>query len=393
MKRKTVLFLSMFVLLVALFATSISVMAADGDTTTQPNHKKVGGIELEIKRFPLSRYQANNEESDSHIKGAFVGLTNVVFSFAGNIVRVVDAGMDILYNLQPIDQFADSITKVSKTIYHTLKWNFGETLFIFVSGYVVYLFIVRGSVKEAMRRSILFICVLVIGGLWMSHAGYYMKALNSLSVQVQGKLLNTGNDFVGIVKDEGTYMDNSKIEKGKEMEGAVAILRNVYFDLAMKKPYLIVNYNETNEKKINQKGSDVKGGLTRIDKLLSYKLSKEGEDAKLEYLNEYEIDKYLNDAVTAGNVYTQLGESVIAVFAAIVLGIPFLGLAFFNFLLHIIALAIVFFIPFAFIFSYVPQFAYSGFVTLGRLGSVFLLKAMLGIVTLFAMSCALLLTN
>lgn len=382
MKRKRVLLLSVVVLLLASLIMAVSVIAADGDTTTQPKSVKVGGVELEIKRFPLSRYQANNEESDSRIKGAFVGLTNVTFSFAGNIVRVVDAGMDILYDLQPIDKFADLMTNVSKTVYISLKNNFGETLFIFLCGYVVYLFVVRGSVKEATRRSVLFITVTLIGGLWMSNSGYYMKALNALSVEAQGKLLVAGNGFVGMVKDEGNYVDNSKIEKGREIEGTVAIMRNVYLNLALKKPYLIVNYDETSEKKINEKGSDEKGGLNRIDKLLSYKLSKDGEKAKLEYIKNIEMKKYSNDTMTSGNVYNQLGQSIIAVLVAILLGIPFLGLAILSFLLQIIALAIVFFIPFAFMISYVPQLAYSGFVTLGRLGSVFLLKAMLGILIL-----------
>lgn len=58
-------------------------------------------------------------------------------------------------------------------------------------------------------------------------------------------------------------------------------------------------------------------------------------------------------------------------------------MAFLSFLLQIIALAIVFFIPFAFIIAYVPQFAMSGFVALGRLLSVYLLKAMLSILILF----------
>ncbi|SDN51033.1 hypothetical protein SAMN04488137_4710 [Fictibacillus solisalsi] len=383
MKRKRILLLSVVILLLASFIKTDSVLAAEGDITTQPKSEKVGGVELEVKRFPLSRYQANNEDSDSHIKGAFVGLTNVTFSFAGNIIRVVDAGMDTLYNLQPIDKFADSMTNVSKTVYKTLKSNFGEVLFIFVCGYIVYLYAVRGSAKEAMRRSTLFICVLVIGGLWMSNAGYYMKVLNALSVETQGKLLVAGNGFVGIVKDEGNYVNNSKIEKGKEMEGTVAIMRNVYFNLALKKPYLIVNYDETSEKKINKKGSGEKGDLNRIDTLLSYKLSDEGEKGKLEYLKEYEKGKYGNEAVTSGNVYNQLGQSIIAVLVAFVLGIPFLGLAFLNFFLQIMALAIVFFIPFAFMISYIPQLAYSGFVTLGRLGSVFLLKAMLGILIFF----------
>ena len=382
MKKKRILIVSAIVLLFLTVASAVTVISADGDTTTQPKVEKAGGVELKVKRFPISRYQANNEASEDLIKGAFVGLTNVTFSFAGNIVRVVDAGMDILYNLQPIDEFANSITNVSKTIYKTLKKNFGEALFIFTCAYVVYLFCVRGSIKEAMRRSILFICVMVIGGLWMSNAGYYMKALNALSVEAQGKLLTAGNGLVGIVNDEGNFADSSAIEKGKEMEGTVAVMRNLYFDIALMKPFLIVNFGETSEAKINEKG-DSKSKLSRVDKLLSYKLSKEGEKEKLDYIESVEIKKYENESMTAGSAFTQLGESFIAVISSIVVGIPFLALAFFNFLLQIIALVIVFFVPFAFILAYVPQLAYSGFVTLGRLGSVYLLKAMLGVIVLF----------
>ncbi|MHA4961390.1 CD3337/EF1877 family mobilome membrane protein [Bacillus subtilis] len=382
MKKKRILIVSAIVLLFLTVASAVTVFSADGDTTTQPKIEKAGGVELKVKRFPISRYQANNEASDDLIKGAFVGLTNVTFSFAGNIVRVVDAGMDILYNLQPIDEFANSITNVSKTIYKTLKKNFGEALFIFTCAYVVYLFCVRGSIKEAMRRSILFICVMVIGGLWMSNAGYYMKALNALSVEAQGKLLTAGNGLVGIVQDEGNFADSSAIEKGKEMEGTVAVMRNLYFDIALMKPFLIVNFGETSEAKINEKG-DSKDKLSRIDKLLSYKLSKEGEEAKKDYIDDDEIKKYENESMTSGNVFNQLGESFIAIVASIVIGIPFLALAFFNFLLQVVALVIVFFVPFAFILAYVPQLAYSGFVTLGRLGSVYLLKAMLGVIVLF----------
>ncbi|MCZ0070325.1 hypothetical protein OZL46_18220 [Bacillus sonorensis] len=382
MKKKRILIVSAIVLLFLTVASAVTVISADGDTTTQPKVEKAGGVELKVKRFPISRYQANNEASDDLIKGAFVGLTNVTFSFAGNIVRVVDAGMDILYNLQPIDEFANSITNVSKTVYKTLKKNFGEALFIFTCAYVVYLFCVRGSVKEAMRRSILFVCVMVIGGLWMSNSGYYMKAFNALSIEIQGKLLTAGNGLIGIVQDEGNFADSSAIEKGKEMEGTVAVMRNLYFDIALMKPFLIVNFGETSEAKINEKG-DSKDKLSRVDKLLSYKLSKDGEEAKKDYIDDDEIKKYQNESMTSGNVFNQLGESFIAVVASIVIGIPFLALAFFNFLLQIIALVIVFFVPFAFILAYVPQLAYSGFVTLGRLGSVYLLKAMLGVIVLF----------
>ncbi|MEC1288339.1 CD3337/EF1877 family mobilome membrane protein, partial [Bacillus paralicheniformis] len=228
-----------------------------------------------------------------------------------------------------------------------------------------------------------FIVVLVIGGWYISNAGYVMKGLNALSVEAQGKLLNVGSGLLGIAKDDGRFIDTSNIEEGKEMEGAIAVLRNLYFDLTLKKPYMIVNFGETNEKKINEKGGDDKGGLSRVDKLLSYKLSSDGEKEKLKYIKDTEINKYKNEALTSGNAFNQFGESLIALAFSIALGIPFLGLAFLNFLLQLIALVIVFFVPFSFILSYIPQFAYSGFVTLGRLGSVYILKAMLGIIFLF----------
>lgn len=40
-----------------------------------------------------------------------------------------------------------------------------------------------------------------------------------------------------------------------------------------------MNFDETSEKKINEEDTD-KGGLNRIDKLLSYKLSEDGEKDK-----------------------------------------------------------------------------------------------------------------
>ncbi|ATX83551.1 hypothetical protein CU084_04240 [Bacillus velezensis] len=75
--------MSAVILLFLTIITVVSTIAADGDTTTQPKIEKSGGVELESKRFPISRYQANNEASDEMLKGPFVGMTNVTFSLQG----------------------------------------------------------------------------------------------------------------------------------------------------------------------------------------------------------------------------------------------------------------------------------------------------------------------
>ncbi|MFB4212955.1 CD3337/EF1877 family mobilome membrane protein [Shouchella sp. JSM 1781072] len=388
--KQKAIWISIGAVLIALlfFGSHTLVFANDQENMTEPKIEEKGGVELSIKRFPISRYVANNEDADGRIKGAFVGFTNVIFSLAGNVVLVVDTAMDKLYSLEPIDEFADTLTIISTTVYDTLKEHFGELLFIFAVGYIVYLFIAKGSVQEALRRSVLFFLVLVVGGYWMLNAGYFMKSLNTLSVEAQGYMLEAGNGLINVAEGEGVYADTNQIDPENKMDGTIAIMRNVYFDLAMKKPYLIVNYGTTSENAINENDhaepEEVPGGsnFNRVDRLLAFQLTSDGESDRQGYVGG-EIDQYNNENMGGGNVFQQMGQSLIALIGSILLGIPFLLLALLNFLLQLIALALAFFIPFAFVMSYIPQLAYSGFVSIGKLLSVFVLKAMLGILILF----------
>lgn len=68
----------------------------------------------------------------------------------------------------------------------------------------------------------------------MMNAGYFMKTLNSLSVEAQGYLLDAGNGLINIAEGEGVYADTKNIRKDELLEGTVAVMRNVYFDLALK---------------------------------------------------------------------------------------------------------------------------------------------------------------
>ncbi|ECJ8521855.1 hypothetical protein FQB53_00155 [Listeria monocytogenes] len=383
MKRKILL---IFSIVVILLTSAFSFALADdkeGDKTVKPKVEKVGGVELEISRFPLQHYQAQNEAETGIIKGNILALSNVMLSFTQAIVMIVDQALDLFMSAELIDNFSDAITSVSKETYNVLKKSFGEIIFVFMIGFVVYLFLVRGSFKEGMRRFVLFFVVMIVAGLWVSKAGYWVESLNALSIEGQGKLITVGNK---IVKTFSSKSDSSlsveDVKKGKELEGTTAVLRNFYFDAAMKNPYLVTNYGTPNEKTILKKG-DGEGGLNRIDTLLSFRLTSDGQSAKKEFINKKEIKEYKNQSIAEGNIFAQLGYSFIGMLAAISLGIPFFLIAFLNFLIQIIVLAIAFFLPFAFILSYVPQFAYSGFVSLGRMFALFVMKALLTLVLIF----------
>ncbi|MBC6163033.1 chromate transporter [Listeria booriae] len=350
----------------------------DPNNVTQPKEVKKAGVSLHIKRFPLSRYQANNEAADSKIKGAFLGLANVFASLSQMVVNIVDTGMDVLYNLKPIDTFATKLTQVSTNMYQVFKASFGQLFFMLGIGFIAYLFFIKLNAKEAIKRFFMMLLVIGIGGWWMLNAGYMMQTMNALSVEAQGKLMSVGNIIVHTFGGSGNYEDTSKIQSGNEVEGTVAIMRNVYFDMALQKPFLIANFGSTDASKINSVAKETKG-LNRVDTLLSFKLTSDGEKAKLKYISDPEIATYHNEEMADGNVYTQFGVNFVGFIGAIALGIPFLMLAFFSFLLQLLALGIAFILPIMFFIAWLPWMANSGYVGLKRLISVFVIKALLGL--------------
>ncbi|MCY7569302.1 CD3337/EF1877 family mobilome membrane protein [Bacillus safensis] len=381
--KKHLIIVSIILLILISIMTVANAEDKDGDKTVQPKVEKVGGVELEISRFPLEHYQAHNQAEDGMIKGAIVSLSNVMLGTTQIIVLVVDKAMDLFMSAEPIEGFSDAVTDVSKKMYSVLKNSFGEIIFVFMIGFVVYLFLIRGSFKEGMRRFVLFFMVMIVAGLWVSKAGYWIESLNALSIETQGKLITVGNKLTDSFSSKGdSSLTMDDVKKGHELKGTTAVLRNFYFNAALKSPYLVTNYGTPNEKTILKKG-DGKGGLDRIDTLLSFKLTSEGRSAKKEFINDKEVKEYKNQSIAEGSIYAQLGYSFIGMLAAISLGVPFFLIPFLNFLIQIIVLAIAFFLPFAFILSYVPQFAYSGFVSLGRMFALFIMKAMLTLVLVF----------
>lgn len=380
------------VLILFLIPASGVVFAEYGgheENMSEPEVETQGGIELESTRFPIDRYTVNNEAEDDMIKGAFMGFSNAIFTFTGNIVLGVDKALEELFTLEPIDRFSGHINLISQSIYDTLQEYFGQMLFVFAVSYMIYLAVAKGTFQEAFRRSVLFLMVLLFGGYWMLNAGYFVSTFNNLSVEVQGYLLEAGNGLITMVDDDGVYEQTDAIDLENPVSGTIGMMRNVYFDLSFKRPYLIINYGETDEQVINDADEyspeDLPGGedYNRVDRLLAYERTSDGLDQKQDYINEFELGDYNNHSMAEGQVWTQLGQVLIAFLAAVFLAIPFLGLGILNFLLQLVALALAFFLPFALIVSYIPQFAYSGFKVFLKLLTTFVVKAMLALVIVF----------
>lgn len=347
------------------------------ENTTKPKIVRSGGVVVEYEKFPMSRYQINNEAEEAKIKGAFVGLSNILMAFARVIATLVDTALEKLFSLDPIGQFGSTMSAISSSMYNSLKASFAGFLYFFLIAYVAFIVFMRNNLRDAGRRLIMFVVVMVVGGYWMLNSDFWVKTFNNVSVEAQGKLISATDRLLnmGSNSKDAMYSVSNQVAKGEESKGTVAILRNVYFDLAVKKPYLIANYGTTSEEKINAAHKGADNELSRVDTLLSFKLSDVGQKAKLDYVKKQEVDGNDNETMASGNVFSQMGIALIAPIAAIALAVPFLAVALMSFLLQYIALLILFTLPVMFLISIIPQMSMSGFKGLGYLVATFVLKA------------------
>ncbi|EAC4010633.1 hypothetical protein M4H08_002485 [Listeria monocytogenes] len=357
----------------------IDPTSRDESSQTKPNVVKKGGVEVQIERFPLSRYQVNNEAADSKIKGIGVALSNIMFSVNHIVVLGVDRALDLLNSLDPINKFADKMSSISGNTFDTLKRTFVPLLWVFAIAYMGYILIAKNNLRDSGKRFMLFIAVILIGTWYAHNAGDLVKATNNVASDAQAKLLVISSDLLQMDKgkSDSVYGQGSKIKAGEEAEGTTTLLRNIYFDLALKKPYLIANYGTTNETAINKKADSKKKDYNRVDKLLSYKLSDEADKERQTFIKNSEVKEYSNENMATGNVWSQVGFSMIAPLASIVLSVPFLGVAVMNFLIQFVIVLLIFVIVFMFLISLIPQYGMTGFKGVGYLFGAFAMKILM----------------
>lgn len=350
-----------------------SGIAEDGQNTVEANSIKKGGIELLSKKYDLSHYESlTSTEDEGMLSSAFVGgmnaIANFFFAITKLIGEVIDTGIGYLYSLDAIKLLSEKIGGISELLWDNLYASFGILFFLVAVLQIFFTVVVKKNGVAAGKKAFMLFLVIGISFIWFSNSSWYLKSINKLSSETQGVIMKAGTAFSA---DSG-----QKITKGQELDGSLAVMRNAYFSIVVEKPYLLMNYGTPDKSQI------LKDDSSRIDRMLSFKMTQAGLESKKKVV-ESEINDLGNNAMNASNVSNKMGVSFLSMIFAILLGIPLLLIAFLNLLLQVLALGIALLLPISFIVSFIPSFANSGWKTFGKLVGVFLLKALVGMVILF----------
>lgn len=347
------------------------------EASTEPEEVEQGGVELIKERYPNSRYfpivDADGSWwpfSSEEIAKNMNGMTTALFALNKQIVDIVDASLDKFMGLEVIDKVEDTITEASEKMWNVMKEHFAALLLTIAVVQILVYFIAERNGMKAGKASLKLILIFGVATIWISNSGYYLNVLNHWSDQMQGYMMEAGTVLTS---------DVDEIEEGEEVEGSTALLRNNYFQMTVRRPYLIMNYGTTDEDKIRE---DDEEGEDRIEDMLAFKTNEDGSKER-EKMAEEEVDDKNNHYMDPSSVWNKLGIAVLSIGYSILIGVPLFLLVFVNVLIQFVVLMIAFILPISFIVSILPNFANSGWHSLGRLVSTFLMKVFVSILIIF----------
>lgn len=328
---------------------------------------KQGGVTLNSERYPIDQYKgyADLNTTTHPVKDMIRGVGNTFFYINKLIWQGFDKVINLLSTTDVLNGKIDQINSAAASIWQTLIDNFLALILVVVAIAAGYTFALKNDLIGGFAMIGKTVLVFVLCSVFLVFGTSLMKGVNTISGGLQGSFLKAGLVFDG---------SSQKIDPNQPEAGTTAVLRNTYFDTAVYRPYLLMNYGTTDEKAITKNNS------ARIDNLLKQKKDS-GSDKIVKDENKKLNNKYMQDGDEGIN--TKLAIGLIAPMITLGLGIPLLLISLFNLIIQIGILALLLLVPLSFFVSLLPWFGNSGYKNLARIIGLFFFKAFTAMFIMF----------
>jgi len=328
---------------------------------------KQGGVTLNSERYPIDQYKgyADLNTTTHPVKDMIRGVGNTFFYINKLIWQGFDKVINLLSTTDVLNGKIDQINSAAASIWQTLIDNFLALILVVVAIVAGYTFALKNDLVGGFAIIGKTALVFVLCSVFLVFGTSLMKGVNTISGGLQGSFLKAALVFDG---------SSQNIDSNQPEAGTTAVLRNTYFDTAVYRPYLLMNYGTTDKKAITKNNSD------RIDNLLKQKKDS-GSDKTVKDENKKLNNKYMQDGDEGIN--TKLAVGLIAPMITLGLGIPLLLISLFNLIIQIGILALLLLVPLSFFVSLLPWFGNSGYKNLARIIGLFFFKAFTAMFIMF----------
>ncbi len=229
--------------------------------------------------------------------------------------------------------------------------------------YVTYTGLIKRETTKATGALVSFLTIFILSSSFIAYSTSYITRINEFSSDISNAALDIGSKMT---------MPNSN-SKGKD---SVDAIRDSLFEIQVKKPWMILQYGESDTKKV---------GKERVKSLESTSpFANKGKD-RIEIVKD-EINKKNNDNMTITKTVSRLGITffififniLISIFVFILTGIMIFS--------QVLFIVFAIFLPISFLLSMIPSFNHLMKTTIMRLFNVIMMRAGITLVLTIAFS-------
>lgn len=280
---------------------------------------------------------------------AMTGLAGFFWEINRFIYKIFDYALKLMFGASTvnnaINDLIDHVTDLTGSLWDSIFGKFGIILFVLavIAGFYHFAF---KNERDGIKRVVLSLVIVGFSMVWFKNSSFMLKTFNSISTTAQSQLMTL---------DDSTEVKNAS---------ATDVVRKVYFEEAIERPYYLMNYGKTTAEAVQK------------DKQNPY-----------EYLTT-DYDKKQKDISTSvngsGNKYTKKSHMyykvLITLFSPLVslaYGIPLFMVGFINLAVQIFALLLDLLLPVMALLSLIPKYSDSFFRGLMDVMLLFISKAVL----------------
>ena len=286
---------------------------------------------------------------DSLGKSVLYGLyliSSGIWYISVMISNAVGSFVQEAFKLDIVNDLADEIGKGMQTLagingngIMSTGFYFGFLLIVImvVGIYVGYMGLVKKETSSALKAVINFVMIFILSGAFIAYSSDYIKMINEFSSDISTSALELGTKLTM----------GGKATAGRD---STDLMRDSLFEIQVKKPWLLLQYGNTDIKEL---------GVKRVESLLKAGAMDDGGEQR-EKIVKNEINKLKNYNMSVPNTVSRLGMTVILFIFNLGISLFVLLLTGMMILSQVLFIMFAIFLPVSFIMAMIP--GYEGMV-------------------------------
>lgn len=289
------------------------------------------------------------------------GVTNILYSLQKIAWGFVDSALKFMFEADALKELTVTITDLTNQLWGVFRNNY-VPLVIVISLCMIGMTFVLKSSQQAIKQLGKLMFVLFLSMTWFANGRTVLNTFNDFSANLQADIMASAG--------KTDFMNDIDTTDG-DMTDSVTVIRNLYFDQVVQKPYYLMNYGTASAKEIEEN--------TDFGSPSDLLRESSNEESSESIKQTYEKQSADNPFLTPDKVTYKFTVAFFASLTLVLYSIPLFVIAFCNLLLQLGALLMYYVLPLLALISLIPQYSNAIINGVVKVIQLLLMKAILGL--------------